>query len=127
MEQHSARILVVDDEAMIRLTLDMLLRRRGYDVVVAADGAEALALLKQHLFNLVLLDLTMPGISGLDVARHIRATQGTTALMLLTGNTAFEDAMDATALDGFDVMFKTASPHEVLKRVEAAIMQQKRQ
>ena len=71
-EQRTARILVVDDEETIRLTLATLLQRRGYTVTVATDGAEALALIERQSFDLLLLDLIMPGQSGLEVARHAR-------------------------------------------------------
>ena len=56
MEPQSARILIVDDEAVVRLTLDMLLRRRGYLVTVASNGDEALLLIAQQPFDLLLLD-----------------------------------------------------------------------
>jgi CheY-like chemotaxis protein len=62
-EQRTARILVVDDEDTIRRTLAALLQRRGYAVTVVASGAEARALIEQQAFDLLLLDLIMPGLS----------------------------------------------------------------
>lgn len=71
-EQELAHVLVVDDEATIRHTLDAILRRVGYTVTTAANGEEALAWLMQHQFDLLLLDFGLPGISGLEVADYAR-------------------------------------------------------
>jgi DNA-binding response OmpR family regulator len=121
MEQHTARILVVDDEAPIRMTLERLLRRRGYEVTVAGSGEEALEALDRQPFELLLLDLKLPGISGLDVARHARTLQPAAAILLLTGHAALEDEPDATGLGAFEYMLKTASPEDVLTRVADTI------
>lgn len=121
MEQRSARILVVDDEAMIRLTLEMLLRRRGYAVTIASIGAEALALIEQQPFDLLLLDLKMPGMSGIEVAQRARALQPAAKILILTGSSQIEGVVNEPHDEQFEFMLKTASPQEVLERV-AAIM-----
>ena len=121
MEQRSARILVVDDEAMIRLTLEMLLRRRGYAVTIASSGAEALALIEQQPFDLLLLDLKMPGMSGIEVAQRARALQPAAKILILTGSSQIEGVVNELQDEQFELMLKTASPQEVLERV-AAIM-----
>ena len=72
IEHPSARILVADDEAAIRFTIEILLRRQGYTVTTATSGIEALALIERQPFELLLLDLKMPGLSGLQVAQHAR-------------------------------------------------------
>jgi DNA-binding response OmpR family regulator len=124
MAQPAARILVVDDEAPIRMTLERLLQRRGYAVRAAGSGEQALALLGQQTFELLLLDLKLPGISGLDVARHARALQPTAAILLLTGHATLGDGPDASGLEEFEYMLKTASPEDVLARVATIIRQQ---
>ncbi|HET9223431.1 MAG TPA: response regulator [Roseiflexaceae bacterium] len=123
MEQQTSRILVVDDEAPIRITLERLLQCQGYSVTVAASGEEALALLDQRTFDLLLLDLKLPGMSGLEVAGHARTLQPAPAILLLTGHAAPEDAPDATRLDAFEYILKTASPEDVFARVAASIKQ----
>ena len=118
MEQSAARILVADGEAPIRMTLERLLQHRGYTVTVADRGEEALPLLEQHTFDLLLLDLKLPGISGLDVARTL---QPTVAILLLTGHAALDDTSNMLQQGAFEYMIKTASPADVLARVAASL------
>lgn len=124
MGQGPARILVVDDEEPIRITMSDLLRRRGYEVTVAEHGEAALALIHQRPFDLLLLDLKMPGLSGIDVARRARERQPEVAIMILTGHGSLDSALDSMHLGVFDYMLKTAGPPEVLDRVAAALAQQ---
>src|SRR5918911_2712470 len=125
--QAPAQVLVVDDEAPIRITMSDMLRRRGYEVVVAASGEEALALIHQRPFDLLLLDLRMPGLSGLDVAQRAHALQPDAAIIILTGHGSLESAVEGIHLGVFDYLLKTASPKEVLARVTAAIDEQQEQ
>src|SRR5919206_2367280 len=124
MESRPTYILIADDEAPIRLTMETLLQRRGYMVAVAENGEEALSLLHQYSFDLLLLDLSMPGLSGLEVARRARDVQPDAAVIILTGHGSLESAIEGMHLGVFDYMLKTASPQEVLARVAAAIEQQ---
>ena len=127
MEQRPAQILIVDDEAPMRLTMDALLRRRGYTVTTAESAEEALDLIHQHSFDLLLLDLKMPGLSGLDVAARARELQPEAAVIILTGHGSLETAIQGMHLGVFDYMLKTSSPQEVLARVTAALDQQQEQ
>ena len=123
--QTPAQVLVVDDEAPIRITMSDMLRRRGYEVVAAASGEEALALLHQRPFDLLLLDLRMPGLSGLDVAQRARELHPDAAIIILTGHGSLDSAVEGIRLGVFDYLLKTASPRDVLARVAAAIEKQK--
>jgi DNA-binding response OmpR family regulator len=124
MTQEPAHVLVVDDEEPIRLTMSDLLRRRGYEVLTAENGEAALALIHQRPFDLLLLDLKMPGLSGIDVAERARALQPDVAIIMLTGHGSLDSALDSMHLGVFDYMLKTASPRDVLDRVTAALAQQ---
>ena len=117
MAAPTARILVVDDEAAIRLTLEQLLRRRGYHVTLASNGSDALALIEAQPFDLLLLDYKLPGLSGLDVAVQARTLRPEAAILILTGSSAIAGLPDAPGLEQFDMLLKTASPQEVLERV----------
>ncbi len=124
MGQAPAQILVVDDETPIRTTMGDILRRRGYEVVTAASGEEALELIHQRPFDLLLLDLRMPGLSGLDVARRAHELHPDAAIIILTGHGSLESAVEGIHLGVFDYLLKTASPHEVVARVADALARQ---
>lgn len=121
VEQVPARVLVVDDEAAIRLTMDALLRRKGYDVATAANGEEALGWLMQRAFDLVLIDLRLPGMNGLEFARYAQRCQPNTAILFLTGSSDFNGLPVEAQVGHFDYLLKTASPEEVLNSVTAVL------
>lgn len=127
MTQSPAHILVVDDEEPIRLTMADLLRRRGHDVTTAEHGEAALALIHQRHYDLLLLDLKMPGLSGIEVAKRARARQPEAAIIILTGHGSLDSALDGLHVGVFDYMLKTSSPRDVLERVTAALQQQQEQ
>lgn len=80
------RILVADDEPGIRELLEEVLTMRGIDVEVAASGSEAIAALEKHPFDLIILDLLMPGTSGSDVARYIGVNAPEMPIVIITGS-----------------------------------------
>jgi DNA-binding NtrC family response regulator len=125
MNQLSARILVVDDEAVIRRTLEILLRRQGYAVRTAADAEEALAWLRDGTFELLLIDLLLPGgMSGLEIAEDAHIYQPDAAVLILTGSSELANAVGDSSVQHFETMLKTASPQDVLDRMAALIAQQ---
>ena len=112
------RVLVVDDEASVREVLAQYLQLEGYQALTAADGAEALRLAADQPPDLVVLDLMLPGVDGLEVCRRLRASSAVPILML----TARSDELDkiagfATGAD--DYVTKPFSPREVVMRVQA--------
>ena len=121
-EHELARVLVVDDEAAIRLTLDAILRRVGYTVTTAANGEEALAWLMDRQFDLLLLDFGLPGISGLQVAHYAQEHHPFVVVLFLTGTSDIDGTPLVEQLSHFDYILKTASPQEVVDRVAAALL-----
>jgi DNA-binding response OmpR family regulator len=115
------RLLLVDDETNIRLTLSALLQRAGYEVTTAANGTEAINLLDQHSYDLLLVDLKMPGIDGLQVVAAARARQSDMAIIVLTGHGSLETAIEGMRYHIFDYMLKTSEPAKVVERVKAAL------
>src|SRR5437879_2670663 len=89
-----ARILMVDDEAAIRLTLGALLERAGYAVTPAENGEEAVALLERQAFDLLLVDLKMPAMDGIQVVAAARARQPQIAAIVLTGHGSLDTAVE---------------------------------
>ncbi|NJL04260.1 MAG: response regulator transcription factor [Chloroflexaceae bacterium] len=115
------RVLIVDDEANIRLTLSTLLTRAGYDVTTAGSGEEAVELLRQQHYALLLVDLKMPGMDGMQVVEHARTITPDTSVIVLTGHGSLESAMDGIRHQIFDYLLKTTDPAFVVQRVKAGL------
>lgn len=114
-------ILIVDDEANIRLTLSTLLTRVGYDVTTAGSGEEAIELLRQQHYALLLVDLKMPGMDGMQVVEQARTITPDTSVIVLTGHGSLESAMDGIRHQIFDYLLKTTDPAFVVQRVKAGL------
>lgn len=115
----SARIVVADDDADIRRLVAFVLRRRGHEVLEATSGDAALALVRRELPDLLVLDVMMPGLSGLDVARELAndaATAGIPIVMLSARGQASE--VKAGLKSGACAyLVKPFTPHELADRV----------
>ena len=112
-------LLVVDDNEPNRDALSRRLRQRGFDVAVAADGAEALALAAASAFDLVLLDVEMPGLSGLEVLTRLRRTHSQTQLpvIMVTARTQGADIVEAFGLGANDYVTKPIDFPVALARI----------
>ncbi len=115
-----ARILVVDDESALRRTLRANLAARGYDVVDAETGEEALRLAEAHPPDLVVLDLMLPGISGLDVCRALRASSSV-PILVLSARGEEQTKVQALDLGADDYLTKPFGLDELLARVRALL------
>src|SRR4051812_43307211 len=113
-------ILVVDDEAPMRKLLSSNLKASGYAVRTAADGSEALKLVEEHAFDLLLLDVNMPGPSGLHVVEAIRRAAELPILML-SGRSRERDKVEALNLGADDYLSKPFGIAELLARVKALL------
>lgn len=123
-----AQLLVVDDEQNIRLTLSALLSRAGHSVTAAASGEEAVALFDRRSFDLMLVDLQMPGINGIQVVENLRQRGHDTVVIVLTGHGSLETAIEGMHQGVFDYMLKTSDPQQIIERVSAGLSdRQKRQ
>lgn len=116
-----ARILVAEDDANIRLGLVATLESEGYDVVAAADGAQALKLFPQSKFELVLLDVMMPHKSGYDVCREVRVRDARVPILFLTAKGEEIDKVVGLKLGADDYVTKPFGVQELLARVEALL------
>lgn len=115
-----AKVLVVDDEPNIREVVGLYLRRDGHAVVSAGDGDEALRLFQQTQPDLVVLDLMLPGLSGLEVCRRLQANRRV-PLIMLTAKGEEEDRIVGLGVGADDYMVKPFSPRELAARVEAVL------
>jgi len=114
------RILLVEDEKAIRDAVSAYLEKEGYWVSGAADGAEALDLFEKNRFDLVVLDLMLPKISGEDVCRAIRDSSDVPIIML-TAKGELEDRVAGLELGADDYLIKPFSPRELVARVRALL------
>jgi DNA-binding response OmpR family regulator len=119
-ESPVAKILVVDDEPNIREVVSLYLRRDGHSVISAADGEEALRLYRQSQPDLVVLDLMLPKVSGLEVCRRIQADERVPVVML-TARGEEEDRIVGLGIGADDYVVKPFSPRELAARVEAVL------
>src|SRR5215207_2898884 len=115
-------ILVVDDEPTIGEVVSAYLRRAGYETRVAADGPSALAAVAEGSPDLIVLDLMLPGVDGLEVMRRVRErTDRTSAVILLTAKGEESDRVIGLRLGADDYVVKPFSPAELVARVDAVL------
>jgi DNA-binding response OmpR family regulator len=114
------RILVVDDEAGIRDLVGSYLRNEGFDVDEAADGEDALARFAERAPDLIVLDLRLPGLGGLDVLREIRRSSSV-YVIVLTARADEADKLVGLELGADDYVTKPFSPRELVARVRAVL------
>jgi len=114
------KILVVDDEAEIVRLVRAYLERAGFDVVTASEGRQALAVFRHERPNLVVLDLNLPGIDGLDVCRALRRDSDVPIIML-TARIEETDRLIGLELGADDYIVKPFSPREVVARVRTVL------
>lgn len=120
MSNETRRILLVEDEKTIREAVAAYLEREGYWVTAAADGQEALDAFPKHRFDLVVLDLMLPIVSGEQVCRTIRNTSDVPIIML-TAKGEVEDRIIGLELGADDYLVKPFSPRELVARVRALL------
>lgn len=114
------KILIIEDEANIAQVLRLYLEQAGYSVLIASDGAAGLELHAREHPDLVILDLMLPALDGMEVCRRIRAWANTPILML-TARQSEEDRIAGLDLGADDYLLKPFSPREVVSRVKAIL------
>jgi two-component system phosphate regulon response regulator PhoB len=119
----SATILVVEDEPGIQEVLKFNLGQHGHDVIVANDGEDAMSLLRGALPDLILLDWMLPGMSGIDVAKRVRADSRLRAIpiIMLTARTEERDKVQGLDIGADDYITKPFSPRELMARIKAVL------
>ncbi|WP_459554405.1 sigma-54-dependent transcriptional regulator [Lacunimicrobium album] len=119
--QNRLRVLFVDDEAPIREVMQNELPRMGHEVTICSDGESALKSLDQHVFDVALIDLRMPGLSGWDVVDHIKKVSPDTEVIICTGHGNLEAAVQAIRKGAYDFLTKPTklvTIANVLRRVQ---------
>ena len=116
-----SRILIIEDEPGLRLAISDRLRAEGYEVATAADGDEGFRCASEQHFDLVVLDLMLPGRSGLDVCRDLRRRHVSSAVLMLTARGEVVDRVLGLKLGADDYLVKPFAMVELLARIEARL------
>ena len=119
------RILIVDDEEVLRDVLDAVLRREGFDVISASSGEEALSILDAEEVDLVILDVMLPGISGIDTLRSIRISTPQLPVVVITAFSSIDGAIEAMKYGAFHYIPKPFKNEEVVMTVNKALEQRR--
>ena len=120
----SAKILIVDDELIMRESLAGWLQRDGHTVDTAPSGEEALEKLKEARFDIMLVDIKMEGISGLDVLQHVNENDPDVAIVMITAYGSIPTAIEAMKNGAYDYMLKPFDPNELGVLVDKIIKHQ---
>jgi len=116
-----ASLLIVDDESGIRESLGALLRDEGYEIETAASGEEGLQRLAQRRFDLILLDVWLPGMDGLDTLERVQSQDAAPMVIMISGHASIETAVRATKLGAFDFVEKPLSLEKIVVVVRNAL------
>ena len=116
----NGKILLVDDEVAFTASMAKLLRVRGYQVKTAKSGKEAILLLETENFDVVVLDLKMPGMDGIATLNEIKKLKLHTETLILTGHGSIDSALEAFNLGAYDYLTKPCALEDLLNKIEGA-------
>jgi DNA-binding NtrC family response regulator len=117
----NAKILLVDDEAVFANNMSKLLNRRGYQVTAVNSGDAALRSLMDTPFDVMVLDLKMPGMDGIAVLHEMKKLRLFTEVLVLTGHGSIDTALEAIQLGAYDYLTKPCEIAELVSKIEAAL------
>lgn len=116
-----SRILVVDDEESIREFLEIMLKKEGYEVTTAEDGAKAKEILTKKSFDMVISDMQMPNVTGIELLRHVKESYPDLVFMIITAFGTTETAVEAMKLGAYDYLTKPFKIDEVRLNIANAL------
>ncbi|QTA83031.1 Two component system response regulator [Desulfonema limicola] len=114
------KMMLVDDEERFLSTTQKLLDKKGYDVVTASSGAEALEILNSKIIHVVVLDVKMPGMDGIETLKKIKTSFPLTEVIMLTGHATVESAVDGLKSGATDYLMKPTSIDDLIEKAEEA-------
>ena len=120
-----SRILIVEDEKSMREVLRILLEGEGYEVTTASDSVDAASLLNRDIFNMVITDIKMPGMSGFDILKKVMETSPATIVIMITAFGTTESAVQAMQLCAYDYIHKPFKIDEIRTVVRKALERHK--
>lgn len=114
------KILIIDDEALVRNFLAETLRRKNFDIITAENGQKALALIKEMTFDMIITDMKMPDLTGIDILRKVKELSPSTIVVIITAFGSIENAVEAMRLGAFNYLIKPFSPDAIEAVIEKA-------
>lgn len=114
------KMMLVDDEERFLSTTQKLLSKKGYDVLTASSGVEALEKLRLHNIHVVILDVKMPGMDGMETLKVIKKTFPLVEVIMLTGHATVESAVDGLKSGATDYLMKPTDVKDLILKAEAA-------
>lgn len=114
------RILIVDDEEMFGQSLADRLKLRDYDVTTSVSGEDAIEQVRHYLFDVIILDVLMPGMGGIDTLREIKRIKPLTEVIMLTGNATVESAIEGLKLGAMDFLTKPCETEDLVVKINKA-------
>ena len=114
------KIMLVDDEERFLSTTKKLLLKKGLEVLTAASGPEALEMLRTHNIHVVILDVKMPGMDGMETLKAIKHTYPLVEVIMLTGHATVESAIDGLKSGAMDYLMKPADMEDLISKAEEA-------
>jgi len=124
MSKERTRILIVDDEEIVRESLSAWLEKDGYTLATAPDGETALARIRKERWSLLLVDLKMPGIDGLQVLEESRKVQPDAVAVIMTAYATVDTAVAAMKIGAYDYLVKPFDPEELSLMIQKIVTQQ---
>lgn len=120
------KMMLVDDEERFLSTTQKLLAKKGYDVLTATSGMQALEILKKHIIHVVILDVKMPIMDGMETLKRIKAEFPLVEVIMLTGHATVESAIDGLKSGATDYLMKPADVDELVSKAEEAYEKRQR-
>jgi DNA-binding NtrC family response regulator len=114
------RVLIVDDEEEFVQALSERLTIRDYDVTTSLSGEDAIEKLKHYNFDVIILDVAMPGMDGIETLRKIKGLKPLVEVIMLTGHATVSSAVDGMKLGAFDYLMKPCETKELIAKINAA-------
>ena len=121
MPDHQPKIMVVDDDPGMRLTLEGILEDEGFDVVGAEDGYQAIELAKQSYFDLIFMDIKMPGINGVDAYKEVKRVSESSIVVMITGFAVEELIKEALQEGAYAVIYKPFEMGQIIDIVNKVL------
>ncbi|AQV00929.2 response regulator [Desulfococcus multivorans] len=119
-------MMLVDDEERFLTTTQKLLNKKGYDVQIASSGQEALEILERKIIHVVILDVKMPGMDGIETLKQIKSRFPLVEVIMLTGHATVESAVDGLKSGATDYLMKPTGLEELIRKAEEAFEKWKR-